>query len=278
MNTRFFLRATLAMSCMGETLTLGGEARAEPNAVPGSASLASSPSESAQPAIYVVEHEQEVVVENDWHAQTGLQLGVRFGYSFGAGAVFSGLPVVDNSDGALPLIVDAGARVLPSLYIGAYGQYAPVFTKDASTACPAGFSCNAADWRFGLEVDLHFLPSARWDPYVGLGAGYEILHSSIEGPAPVALPSGVMGVAQVNESENNRGWEFGSVTLGADIRLNRHVGLGPFFTFTLAEFNVRSGESTMSAGGVSTTTTVPAVNSTLHELFIFGARGTFNMM
>jgi len=293
LNTRLLRRGSLALSSAGAaTILFAGVAHADPVApappqpppqaqaqVTPQAQAALSPATNTDAAVVVKQEEMVSAPQRDWHAPKGLQLGARFGYTFGAGSVFSGEGVMDSAAGALPLIVDAGVRVLPTLYVGAYGQYAPVLFKgDTPPGCPSGAGCNGASWRFGVQFDIHFMPSVRWDPYIGLGAGYEILHTAFQGPATATLPSGTTASVQVDHSENNRGWEFANITLGADWRIDRNFGIGPFFTFTVGEFNVRSGETTVSAGGLSTTTTAPDVNHTTHELFIVGARGTFSPM
>jgi hypothetical protein len=209
-------------------------------------------------------------------ANTGLQLGVRVGYSVGAGDVYSGLDVTDASYGQLPIQVDLGARLLPLLYVGAYGQLAPNFTKSNATSCPTGLDCNAQDWRFGLEADLHFLPRTRLDPYVGLSGGYEVLHTSESGNPMVPLPTGGAVNAPVSVSITDRGWEFAALTLGFDARIDRVVGVGPFVQASINEFDVHSGNETVTVAGMQTTTNLPQVTQAVHTIFTAGLRGTFN--
>jgi hypothetical protein len=212
------------------------------------------------------------------HAATapGLQLGARVAYAFGSGDVYSGLSVSQGSNGALPLIVDAGIRILPELYVGLYGQWAHVFARENAISCPAGYSCTVNDWRFGVEVDYHFKPRLRWDPYVGLGGGYEILHTSVSGPTVVPTPNGpVPGTADA--SITDRGWEFVTLTLGFDARLYHWFGVGPFFSASLNEYGVHDGTQTVTVAGTVTNVPVANVNHDLHELYIMGVRGTFNL-
>jgi opacity protein-like surface antigen len=238
-----------------------------------------------QPGNMAVIHERDVVVEEGpayerWQAGRSFQAGARVGYAFGAGSVYSGVSVSDNSGGAIPVIVDLGARVNPMFYIGVYGQFAPVFIKSDTATCPTSFACQTENWRFGVQADFHFMPQVRWDPYVGLGAGYEILHNSISGAVTTTGPgpAGASVTSLVEQSTTNRGWEYGAITLGADFRFDRHTGFGPFFTFTMGEFNVRTGYTTVNTAGLTTKTGPADVDHTLHEYFIFGGRGTFNAM
>jgi hypothetical protein len=173
------------------------------------------------------------------------------------------------------VILDLGWRVLPQLYVGAYGQVAPNMTRNTAGACPGGTDCSGLDWRVGLEADLHFWPSSRLDPYVGVGGGYEILHRTVSGP--LAVPLGTQTkTGMVDASITDRGWEMVNVTAGLDVRMARSIGLGPFVTGTLARFDIHNGtESTVLDGGTVSSGSVRGVVHTMHELVIVGVRGTF---
>ena len=209
-------------------------------------------------------------------ANTGLQVGVRTGYGGGTGIVYSGLPVRDASSGGIPIILDLGVRVLPQLYAGLYGSFAPIFTKSNPLSCPDGLDCTTQQWRFGVQFDFHYMPASRFDPYIGLGGGYEILHSNVSGPVPVPTPLGTFP-GNVNANIIDRGWEFANLTFGFDARFNRAVALGPFISGSLNEYGIHSGTQTVTvAGNQVAATPVTNVNHGLHELFFAGLRGTFN--
>jgi hypothetical protein len=209
-------------------------------------------------------------------ANRGLQLGIRMGYAFGSGVVYSGLSVMDGSHGAMPLIGDIGIRFLPWLYAGLYGQYAPVFTRPNDVECFQGFQCNAQDYRFGLEADFHVAPRTRLDPYVGVGWGYEILHTHLQGPQVVPTAAG-FAPGSVNVSVIDRGWEFVTLTGGFDGRIDPSLGIGLFASVSLNEYGVHTGTQTVSVGGTQASSgPIPDVNHGLHELYIAGVRGTFN--
>jgi opacity protein-like surface antigen len=211
----------------------------------------------------------------DWMASPGLQFGLRSGVIEGTGVVYSGLSLRSASSAAIPIIADLGARIIPQLYLGVYGQFAPVITKN-TPQCPDGFDCAAQNWRFGIQADYHFIPTSRFDPYVGIGSGYEILHSSSVGTAPIPTPAGVVQ-GNVNGHAVDRGWEFAAVTVGFDYRAANFFGFGPFFTATLAEYNVRTGATQVSVGGAEVSSSFLApVSHGIHELFFLGLRGTFN--
>jgi hypothetical protein len=217
-----------------------------------------------------------VIGAHGYTANRGLQLGARFGYGGGTGIVYSGLSVTDASNGGLPIIVDLGVRALPQLYVGLYGQFAPIFTKNNPVSCPDGFDCTTQQWRFGVEADYHFVPRSKLDPYIGLGSGYEILHTSVNGTVPVPTPLGT-ATGNVHAGIIDRGWEFANLTLGFDARLNHVVGVGPFVSASISEYGVHDGTQVVAVGGTTVSNTpIPEVTHGVHELYFAGVRGTFN--
>ncbi|MGD0676395.1 MAG: hypothetical protein ABSC94_13330 [Polyangiaceae bacterium] len=212
----------------------------------------------------------------DSAAKLGFQVGLRVAYTDGVGIVYEGIHLSDASSGALPLMVDLGWRFLPQLYVGAYGQFAPVFLKTYALTCPPGFTCAGQDWRLGVEADYHFLPRSKLDPYVGLGVGYEILHSTFRDAEYPYVYNGSFVLAKWYESIIARGWEFASLTLGFDWRFTDMIGAGLFVLGTVGEYGVQTGNYTVMAAGAQQTTPVPAVQIGAHELAFIGLRGTFN--
>ncbi len=211
----------------------------------------------------------------DWVAKPGLQFGLRTGVIEGTGVVYSGLNLRDASSAAIPIIADLGWRIIPQLYVGAYGQFAAVITKN-NVNCPDGFDCAAQDWRFGIGADFHFLPSSRFDPYVGLSSGYEILHSSATGNVPIPTPLGSVN-GFVSGHAIDRGWEFANLSVGFDYRAADFFGFGPFLSASIGEYNVRTGSQVVTVGGAQVQNTfLPNVSHGTHELFFAGIRGTFN--
>jgi hypothetical protein len=223
------------------------------------------------PAEYPVPRESP-----SWVANRGFQFGPRVGYGIGAGVVYRGLGVDESSNGTFPILVDLGVRALPELYIGVYGQFAPVFVKTNPVTCPDGFTCSAQDWRAGVELDLHFAPRTRGDPYVGFGGGYEVLHTQLGGNAPVPFATGAVSRGRVDSNLVDRGWEFVSLTLGFDYRVNDFFGLGPFATGTLAAFGTHTGTTDVDVNGGVVGHSVSDVAHGMHEQLIVGLRGTFN--
>jgi hypothetical protein len=263
MRSRFTLRSAplIAASSLGLVVLLSGSARAQGEA-PATQSEAFPPPK--------VQHRE------DWMAPAGLQLGLRTGYALGSGVVYSGLPVTRGTDGYLPIILDVGIRMLPEFYLGAYGQFGFVTNKGDVTTCPTGFGCTTQNWRFGIAADYHFMPRLRWDPYIGINFGYEVLHESLEGTTAVPVAPGVNVPANVSVDVTDRGWEYIGFTLGSDYRLSRYAAIGGFLSASLNQYNVHSGTQTAVVAGQSVTTPLPEVNHGMHEIYIIGLRGTFD--
>jgi hypothetical protein len=223
----------------------------------------------------------------DFSANLGLQVGLRVAYTDGLGVVDQGVNLSDASSGALPILIDVGWRFLPELYVGLYGQYAPVFLKTYEVTCPSGLSCSAQDWRFGVEADYHFPAVLRpeLDPYVGLGAGYEILQSSFHGPHTFLV--GTMLVPGViDASFTDRGWEYASLTLGLDWRFGHMLGAGLFLTGSVGQFDTQTGTfviTTSSGPQNQPVAGIPACGPgqsslcNVHTLAAIGVRGSFNL-
>jgi hypothetical protein len=254
----------LAVALTASALLVGGSARAQDQTMP---IFNPPPPDVGPPSTYG---------SHSHMANTGLQVGVRTGYGGGTGIVYSGLSVHEASGGAIPVIVDLGVRIVPQLYAGIYGSWANIFTKNNPVSCPGDLDCKTNQWRFGVEMDFHAIPSSKFDPYIGIGSGYEILHTSVNGA--VGLPTAVgMIPATASAGIIDRGWEFVNLTGGFDVRINRGVGIGPFISGSLSEYGVHSGNQSASVGGMQVANMpVPPVTHGLHELYFAGIRGTFN--
>jgi hypothetical protein len=256
----------LAVALSASAVLIAGTARAQEATLETPPMLNPPPPDIPTPSMSARSH----------MANTGLQLGVRTGYGGGTGIVYHGLSVKDASSGTVPIQIDLGVRALPQLYAGIYGSWGEIFTKNNPVECPGTLDCKTQQWRFGVQFDFHWLPTSRLDPYIGLGGGYEILHTHIAGGIPIPT---VLGTIQgtTDTSIIDRGWEFATLTFGFDARLSRGAGIGPFASASLAEYGVHSGTETVSVAGRQVASMPPApVSHGLHELYFVGVRATFN--
>lgn len=190
----------------------------------------------------------------------GLEFGLRVGYGvpLGSTAGTVGGGTADFSSaikGMIPFWADLGYRINPNWYIGGFFQFGLGMLPSNSPGCNlAGMSCSENDLRAGINVHYHFLPTEPFDPWVGIGAGYEWLNETIS--------AGGQDI-----SVKLDGFEFGNVHLGMDYKVSQNFGVGPFVTFTIAQF------ANASAGGVSGSVT----DKKIHEWLIFGIRGVYDL-
>ncbi|MGZ3417151.1 MAG: hypothetical protein ACXVEE_04755 [Polyangiales bacterium] len=209
---------------------------------------------------------------------SGLQVGARAGFGAGSGSVYNGLSVSDGSNGFVPFTADIGARVIPELYVGAYGSYSYVIPRTNPISCPEGLDCSVKDWRVGLEADWHIFPAHVLDPYVGLFGGYELLQNHVTGAVTVPVPGVGPVPGTANANTNDKGWEAG-VVFGSDIRLVRWLALGPYVSASLGRYVSRTGTTDISVGGNTVASTqAPDKDHAYHELYQLGIRGTMNSL
>jgi hypothetical protein len=196
----------------------------------------------------------------DPHDRRGLWFAVRLGLAapFGdavrsssaQGQPGAGVSESNTSALLLPLWFDAGYRFTPRWRAGLYFQIADALS---GSICSTG--CGGYDVRFGISGEHHFAPHRKTDGWVGIGAGYEILHTSTSSPSVTTA---------------YRGFEFGMVQLGADVRARGGLRWGPFAAMTLAEYDhVRQISAT------SDISITPL--QTMHLWFFIGLRGTYDL-
>lgn len=173
-------------------------------------------------------------------AKTGFQMALRTGYSVPFGKVTKDFKLSDFSSGQVPLLVDIGGKPIPHLFLGGYFGFgfgsAGGTTADSCDATNAG--CFGLSLRFGAQVQVHFLPHGPVNPWLGYGIGLESVGLGVDQKGSrSAVAAGVGGV------------EFAHLMGGADFRLSRVVGIGPFVDVSFgrySSFSVDDGDTTRS--------------------------------
>jgi outer membrane protein W len=195
-----------------------------------------------------------------------IQLGLRLGY--GAPFGTTGRTATDAADddlarsikGQIPIGIDAGYLVTPNVYLGLLFQYGFGFIGSAGTpSCDQpGVSCSTSDIQLGIDAHFHLNPTASFDPWIGLGVGYEWLGLSVSsGGQSASLTAG--------------GFEYVNVQLGGDISVAPDLAIGPFVSFSGGEYrnvSVDSGTTSMSQD---------VTNKSFHEWLLFGVRGVYSI-
>lgn len=189
----------------------------------------------------------------------GFEVGLRAGYALPLGDVSSGNAYSDFTKGIVPLQLDVGYRINGNWFAGAYFQYGLTNVK-VPECDQSGVSCSASDLRFGIEGQYHLMPANALDPWVGLGVGYEVYHSS-------------ESAGGMEASGSTNGFEFLNATVGADYKLAPNLGVGPFLGLSLGEF---SNASFSSPGQPDQSGSIQ--DKALHLALSFGLRGVFDVM
>ena len=219
----------------------------------------------------------------------GLEVGLGVGPQAGAGYVYRGgerldgsvgdVKLTDAAKGGVAVVLDLGYRLSDHWFVGAYGQYSKVLVKENPFSCPTDFACSTQQLSFGPQVQYHFAPAGRFDPFVGLGFGMVLLDSSIRGAIPVPLPGGAVR-ADLDIASQQRGPELVNLTVGGRWQAGTSLTFGPFLNVTYARYTVRSGTSTLflpAPAGGATQSKLGAVEDGPHGLVVLGFRGTYTL-
>ncbi|MFP2930256.1 outer membrane beta-barrel protein [Pyxidicoccus sp. 3LG] len=224
--------------------------------------------------------------------RSGLEVSVGLGFQVGAGYVYKNglrlnqtvgdVKLSDAANGGIAFALDLGYRINRNWFVGAFGQYTHVLTKNNPLSCPDGFDCSTGQIRLGPQVQYHFSPDSSFDPFVGLGFGIVLLNSTIEGEQPIPNAGGL--AVGIDIDSKTRGPEYVNLTVGGKWRLSDAFSFGPYLNATYARYTVRAGTITTTypqglpvVGGTSTTANLGPVDDGPYGLLILGVRGTYNM-
>jgi outer membrane protein W len=200
-------------------------------------------------------------------ARGAIEIGLRLGVGFplgheGATAGDTNDKLSDDVKLIVPIAIDAGYRINPNVYVGLLFQYGfGIVNTDSSSgaACGgAGVSCSASDLRLGVDLHFHFAPGQSFDPWLGVGAGYEWLFLDVS-------DGGISG------SITATGFEFGNVQLGGDIPIAPNFAVGPFVSLSFGQYSNVS----VSQGGASMDMSI--TSKSFHEWLEFGVRGVYDI-
>jgi hypothetical protein len=191
-------------------------------------------------------------------------LGLQTGFALPMGKLMDadaerGMQQVELGDvlsGQVPLAVDFAYRLAPAVALGLYAQYGVVLVKEHDRGCPSGWDCSAGDIRFGIFGRYDFAPAAKLRPWVGLGAGYEIL-----------IGWGELG--GFSSTHTYTGFELFNLRAGADFQLSDRFGLGPCLSFSLGNYDTEHIDGPIGEGSNDV--------SGLHQWLMLGVNGSFGL-
>jgi hypothetical protein len=204
-------------------------------------------------------------VDSPEHGHAGLVFGVSVGYSAPAGNTTSapGDSLSSTLSFQIPLSLDLGFNVLPSLFVGVYGTFADGGSGSALFLTCSQNSCSQMSFRGGLVIEYRFLPGRTFEPWIGYGAGYDttmLAQTSVN----------EFGVTQQRSATTLSGWDFGHARVGLDFLIDRFSAAGFYSDVGFGRFGQESMQvaSEPSVGRSIT-------NQALHEWITFGVRWTF---
>lgn len=196
-------------------------------------------------------------------ARDWLQIGVRAGVKAPYGAVWRGPQGLETMGDHFalqaPVMLELSGRVTKNLYIGAYGELALGATPGVSSAdCErAGSACQTASVRAGVQLQHHFSPGARVDPWLGAAIGYEIAAS--QGIAAGRWTTTAVG-----------GWEVLRAMGGVDFRVNRGFAIGPYLDVSASTYEMLERRT---SAGASYDDWIGRDAQRAHGWVVFGIRG-----
>jgi len=127
----------------------------------------------------------------------------------------------------VPILIDAGFKLGKPWLLGVYGggTYGSIGSGNvAEQACSVeGVSCSTLSYQVGLQVQYHFGPSERLNPWLGLGGGYEWFRQELSG-------------AKYTEVQETSGLTLVKLVMGLDYRQSQLFGFGPFAEVSLGRF------------------------------------------
>jgi hypothetical protein len=183
-------------------------------------------------------------------ARTGFQMDIRTGYSVPMGKLRKDVDLSDAFGGQVPIMLDIGGKVIPELFIGGYlGLALGGAGGRMKEQCP---NCSAAGFHIGVEAQYHILPAGKVNPWIGYGIGIE---------------SGAVGDG--SKSVAWGGFQFARLMGGADFRINRVFGVGPFVDLAMGSYSTEN----IDTGTVSSKTDI--AESAVHSWLTFGVRFVF---
>lgn len=182
---------------------------------------------------------------------SGLRFSLRTGVALPIGSSFPGSGALsDTITGYVPLRLDIGYRIERHFYIGVDAELAAI----VPAGCTSGFTCSGTHSRLGVMVAYHLRPSETFDPYFGVGTGYEVLRTS-------------RSIDSTSVDIVARGFELIDLELGGDVRLGRSWRIGPVVSGSVGKF------TTVAVNGTPSTD----FETVLHAWVALGFRGAFDL-
>lgn len=165
--------------------------------------------------------------------QMAFSTGLRFPMGDASGA--RGDTLAARYSYQLPLVLDIGSKVTPHVHLGGYAGFAygvegsadavEDYCDDDDGNLTNDISCATLAYKAGLQAQYHFAPAARYNPWVGYGAGVELVSQSLND-----------STRRFEERTLSTALTVAKGNLGVDFRSRSGVGLGLYSEASLGRF------------------------------------------
>jgi hypothetical protein len=189
-------------------------------------------------------------------SQAIVSLGLRLGVGFPGGDIVKDTKYSDGVSNQVPVQVDVMFGS-PSLQLGIYGGWAHNSIK--SSAFAAGETATSSTMRAGLQVTSELVDLGLVGVWAGLGTGYESLQINVDTPAGKV-------------ESTLRGWEFATLSAGADLKFIPLVSVGLYGSAAFGQFGAGTTKTPAgdASGGIGP-------NKAIHQMYTIGLRGALNL-
>jgi hypothetical protein len=179
---------------------------------------------------------------------SALEIGIGAGYSQGFGNIGPDSPTLtDLTHGGGEVTLSVGYRINPNFLVGIYGSGGMFTTGNLTSGADSIWSATG-----GVQANYHFLPTAQWDPWVGLGAGWR--------GHWISKPGG---------THSRHGLDLARLQVGLDYRVSPEFAISPYVGAALTSFLTQE----LAAQQVFTNVRDPNVN----VFVVGGVMGRFDL-
>jgi hypothetical protein len=170
----------------------------------------------------------------DSAAPTGIELGASTTIGTPIGT-FGGASDIRRIFSYMASIrADAGYRVTPSLYVGAYFTYGfPSVAASCVSPSPPPPQCAVNDFAAGLRLVYEPKPASRWSWWIGWGLGFEWLSVHWNGSSRNGGPIGNILGYEFTSGVDAIGLGVSQFQIGLDYKTTPKLRLGPFIDSAL---------------------------------------------
>jgi hypothetical protein len=190
---------------------------------------------------------------------SGPEAAVRLGLAIPAGSIANGTNLDTYAGSAVPLVLEGGYRVDPSLFLGVRFQYGFPQLKNPNGSCDGNVSCSGSVVQLGLEGVYRFLADQKFAPWLGLGFGYEWASADYD------ATNGGAGATY-------KGFQ-GLLQGGGDIRASSQLVLGPFVEVAFGRYD--TAETRVRILNSETSRSADITDTAVHTWISLGVRGAF---